>query len=179
MAGDSGEEPSEKLQRKVKASAKVFFLNKDLVKVISVTRGADLIYLYNVCKQKEQVMLRSDFRKHRKRAYGMKYAGILLDRRPIQLNRYISWGLIDPPTGYGPGGVRRFHSKSYYSEDDLFKIREAMTSIHRGAPRKDGRITNSRVLTEKELRAKMGDELMLYTKTESGEFIPTWQETTY
>jgi len=34
-------------------------------------------------------------------------------------------------------------------------------------------------LTEQELRAKMGDALMLYTRTKDGEFVPVWSEQTY
>jgi hypothetical protein len=54
-----------------------------------------------------------------------------------------------------------------------------MSQIHRGRPRNDGKKVNNFVLTEQELRAKMGDALILYTKTEDGRFVPTWAERTY
>jgi hypothetical protein len=69
---------------------------------------------------------------------------------------------------------------SYFSEDDLFTIRSVLATIHKGRPRKDGRITPRRDLpTEKELRSLIGDSIMLYTKTEDGRFIPVWQEETW
>jgi hypothetical protein len=65
---------------------------------------------------------------------------------------------------------------SYYSEDDIFKIREYMSTIHRGRPRRDGLVTNS-VISEQELKIRMGDGIMLYTKNSSGEIVPIWSET--
>jgi hypothetical protein len=124
-------------------------------------------------------MLYSDFKKHRKRAYTVINTARLLGRSRMQLYRYYRDGLIEPPVGILPGGERVFRKKSYYSEDDVFKIREAMASLHHGRPRNDGRTTNNRTLTEKELRAKMGDALVLYTRTKDGDFIPVWSEETY
>ena len=124
-------------------------------------------------------MLLSDFKKHRKRAYTFSNTARLLNRSNMQLYRYIHRGLINPPMGILPGGERKFTKKSYYSEDDVFEIRRVMSSLHRGRPRKDGKTTNNHVLTEQELRAKMGDALMLYTKTKDGRFVPVWSEETY
>lgn len=179
MAGDNREESSEYGERQVKPAAKIFFLENDLVKVVASNRGANIVYLYNITKGVEQTMLRSDFRKHRKRAYVVKDAARLLNIHAQRLHRYMWAGLIDPPVGATLGGKREFHIKSYYSEDYIFKIREVMTTIPRGRPRKDGKAVNNSVLTEQELRAKMGDALILYTRTKDGRFVPVWAEETY
>lgn len=165
-------------QREIRPSTTIFFVDKDLVRLINSNRGLNIVNLFNITQQKTQSMIRSDFRKHRKRAYTVVSTARLLDRGPAQIYRYINEGLIKPPTGSLPGGERQFTRLSYYSEDDIFDIREAMSKIHHGRPRKDGRISNN-VLTEQELRAKMGDALMLYTRTKDGEFVPVWSEQTY
>lgn len=179
MAEQNGNSISKNGQWQVEPSKSIFFINSDLVRYVTSNRGQNIVYLYNITQNKNQTMLLSDFKKHKKRAYTVSDTARLLNRGPAQIYRYINEGLIDPPTGANPGGERSFTKLSYYSEDDIFKIRDAMSSIHRGRPRKDGKVSNKSVLTEQELRAKMGDALMLYTRTKDGDFIPVWSERTY
>lgn len=179
MVTSNGEKPNEEGQRQIKASGNIFFINGDLVRLIASNRGQNIVYLFNIVQDKQQTMLHSDFKKHRKRAYTVINTARLLDRGPAQIYRYINSGLINPPVGAQPGGKRSFTKLSYFSEDDIFKIREVIASMHIGRPRKDGLKINNHVLTEQELRAKMGDALMLYTRTSDGRFIPIWQEETY
>lgn len=163
----------------IKPSAKIFFVNGELIRLIATNRAQNIAYLFNIIHNKNQTMLLSDFKKHRKRAYTVIDTARLLNRGPAQIYRHMADGLIPTPTGAQPGGERVFRKLSYYSEDDIFKIRDALASLHRGRPRKDGLIINNSVLTEQELRARMGDALTLYTRTADGRFIPVWQEETY
>lgn len=160
----------------VKPQRKTFFINNDLVRVLHINRAQNFVKLYNISQDKDQSMLYTDFLKYRKRAYMKRDVARLLDRSMPQLNRYIYGDFIEKPTGSAPGGRRAWHHKSYYSEDDVFKIREMMSNIHRGRPRSDGLITNS-VISEQELRVRMGDAIMLYTKNADGEMVPIWSET--
>jgi len=178
MAGKNGKSSSKESERQVKPSNSLFFVDGNLVRFINKNRGMNIVNIFDIIEQKDKTMLLSDFKKHRKRAYTVVSTARLLNRGPAQIYRYIDQGLIPPPVGAQPGGKRMFTKKSYYSEDHVFEIREAMSKIHFGRPRKDGRITNN-VLTEQELRAKMGDALLLYTRTKDGEFIPVWSENTY
>lgn len=179
MAGKEGRYSPEDGEWRVEPSKTIFFLNEELFRYITSNRGQNIVYLYNITQDKPQSMLLSDFKKHRKRAYTVIDTARLLNRGPAQIYRYINDGIIDPPVGALPDGERSFTKLSYYSEDDVFKIRHAMSSIHRGRPRNDGKVCNNSVLTEQELRAKMGDALILYTRTKDGEFIPVWSEQTY
>ena len=178
MVTQDRDRSDKKIQRNVKPSAKLFFINNDLVRFISSNRGQNIAYIFNLTKDKEQSMLLSDFKKHRKRAYTVIDTCRLLNKSPSQIRLHIRTGFIDPPTGILANGERSYTRKSYYSEDQIFAIREALATIHIGRPRKDGKISNG-ILTEKELRAKMGDELILYTRTKDGNFIPVWAEETY
>jgi hypothetical protein len=160
----------------VKPQRRVFFINEDLVRVIHINRAQNFIKFFNISQNKDQTMLYTDFIKHRKRAYMKRDVARLLDRSMAQFDRYIYSDMIDRPTGSAPGGIRAWHHKSYYSEDDVFKIREMMSNIHRGRPRKDGLVTNN-VISEQELRIRMGDAMMLYTKNSEGQIVPVWSET--
>lgn len=178
MATSSRKKSSQQSEREIKPSATIFFLNGKLIRFISANRGHNIVYFYNIGDQKEQTMLYSDFKKHRKRAYTVVNAGRLLNKSGNILRFHVAHGHIKPPVGLLPNGERSFTRKSYYSEDDIFEIRNFMSTVHIGKPRKDGKIT-SNMLTEQELRARMGDALMLYTRTKDGDFIPVWAEQTY
>jgi len=178
LAASSGARSNEKVQRIIKPSNKLFFVNKDLVRVLSSNRGLNIVYLFNLTKDKEQSMLLSDFKKHRKRAYIFIDACRLLNKSTSQIRLHIRNGFINPPLGILANGERSYTRKSYYSEDDIFEIRRLLSTIHIGRPRKDGKVSNS-MLTEQELRARMGDALVLYTRTKDGDFIPVWAEETY
>lgn len=178
MVTQNRDELTEKVQRVIKPSAKLFFINKDLIRVLSSNRGQNIIYMFNLTKNKEQSMLLSDFKKHKKRAYTVIDTCRLLNKSPSQIRLHIRNGFIDPPTGVLADGERSYTRKSYYSEDQIFAIRDALSTIHIGRPRKDGKVSNS-MLTEQELRARMGDALVLYTRTKDGNFIPVWAEETY
>jgi hypothetical protein len=166
-------------QDKINPCKKIFFINKELVKVFHINKSSNIVNFYNVTQGKEQSMLYSDFKKHRKRAYTIANTARLLNRSRVQFQRIIANGLIPAPIGDSIGGERGFQINAYYSEDHVFEIREIMTTVHGGRPRKDGKITPRNVLTEQDLRSRMGDAIMLYTKTSDGRFIPTWQEETW
>ena len=167
-------------QPSVKPSNVIFFLNKDLVKVLHTNKANNICTFYNYNKDKEQTMLLSDFRKHRKRAFTVINTTRIFNRSRMQFERMMNLEIIPLPTGASQGGKRKFRVMSYYSEDDLFIIRDAMSKIHIGRPRKDGRITPRKdVPTERDLRSLIGDAIMLYTQNKNGEFIPVWTEETW
>ena len=177
---DKSEETRQHDLKKIKPSKAIFFLDKNLVRLLHYNRANDICELYNFNLDKEQTMLYSDFKKHRRRAYNVGSTLKIFRRSRMQMERWIDLGLISPPVGTTPGGQRKFQQMSYFSEDDLFTIRAVLATIHKGRPRKDGRITPRKdLVTEKELRSLIGDSIMLYTKTEDGRFIPVWQEETW
>jgi hypothetical protein len=164
----------------VKPSNTIFFLNREMVRLIHFNRANDVCEFYNFIKDKNQTMLYSDFKKHRKRAYTVKNSLKIFNRSRPQFERWIARGLVEPPIGAISGGKRIFGVMAYYSEEDLFTIRSVLATIHVGRPRKDGRINAAKdVPTEKELRSLLGDAIMLYTRTKDGEYIPVWAEETW
>jgi hypothetical protein len=173
-------EGEEKWSQSIKPSTVIFFINDELVRLLHSNRAANICGLYNFNQDKEQSMLLTDFKKHRKRAYSISNTLKIFKRSRMQLERWIKKGIVPPPTGTVKGGARKFQKLSYYSEDDLFAIRDSLAKIHRGRPRKDLRTTAGKdVPSEKDLRSILGDAIMLYTKTEDGRFIPVWAEETW
>jgi hypothetical protein len=181
MDNVSGSSLGEKVRQSgIKPSNLVFFIGKDLVKLLHTNRASNVCSFYNYINGKEQTMLLTDFKKHRKRAYTFSNTLRIFNRSRMQFERMISSESIPKPTGTVLNGTRTWQKRSYYSEDDLFAIRNAMAHVHVGRPRKDGKITPRKdVLTEKDLRSVLGDAIMLYTKNKDGEFIPVWAEETW
>lgn len=164
----------------VAPSSVIFFLNNELVRVLHSNRANNIVVVYNYIQNKDQTLLLSDFKKHRKRAYTVINTVEMFKRSRMQFERIIKSGIIPPPTGATIGGERLWQRMSYYSEDDLFKIRDGLASIHAGRPRRDGRVTPRKgIPTERELRSLIGEGIMLYTQTKNGEFVPVWAEETW
>jgi hypothetical protein len=128
-------------QDKINPCKKIFFINKELVKVFHINKSSNIVNFFNVTQGKEQSMLYSDFKKHRKRAYSIANTARILNRSRVQFQRIIAKGLIPEPIGDSIGGERGFQINAYYSEDHIFEIRDIMATIHGGRPRKDGKIT--------------------------------------
>ena len=66
--------------------------------------------------------------------------------------------------------------KYFLSEDDVMDVRDFLSTLHRGRPRKDGLVTAKDVPTKQELRAKIKNETILYQQTEDGDYIPVWKQ---
>ena len=71
-------------------------------------------------------------------------------------------------------GIQTSTYPSYYTEEQVFQIRDIMSVIHRGHPRNDGLVTNNTTPTEDQLRAKINNSLLVYVRDEDGNFIPTF-----
>lgn len=160
----------------IAGNKKIWFLNGDLVRLHHSSRSSNIVSLYNITKDRYESCLRSDFIKHRKRAYTVAETARLVNKHRKYLPRLIKNGIIPAPMGAQAGGKREWQIKSYYSELQVKEIRDILATIHRGRPRKDNLITNNSVPNPQELTQKMGDGILVYTKTKDGRFIPIWDE---
>jgi hypothetical protein len=140
------------------------------------SRSNGLVSVYNINKDRIETCLRSDFRKNREKAYTVSETAILINRHRKYIPKLIKDGVIPPPVGSKLNGERGWQIRSYYSESHVREIRDILASIHIGQPRKDGLVTNNMTPTNQELTRRMGDGILIYTKTEDGRFIPVWNE---
>jgi hypothetical protein len=160
----------------IKGSKKLWFLNKDLVRLYHSSRSTGMVTFYNITKDRLETCLRTDFRKNRQRAYTVAETAKLVNRHRKYMPTLIKKGIIPPPIGARLNGKRGWQIRSYYSEDHIRDIRAILGSRHMGQPRRDGLITNNSIPTSQELTRRMGDGILTYTKTEDGRFIPVWSE---
>ena len=160
----------------IKCSKKLWFLNKDLVRLYHSSRSTGMVTFYNITKDRLETCLRTDFRRNRQRVYTVSQTAKLINRHRKYMPTLIKNGIIPPPVGAKLNGERGWQIRSYYSEDHIREIRAILGSRHIGQPRRDGLITNNSIPTSQELTRRMGDGILTYTKTEDGRFIPVWSE---
>lgn len=156
---------------------KIWFLNGDLIRVEHSNRAAGIVTFWNMTQARQQSTTMLEFKRKRKRAYTVKETAKLLNFHHKTLPSMIKKGSIPPPMGALPGGERRWHHLSFYSEETIMETRALMAQTHQGRARKDGLITNNKTPSEQELRYRMGDGIMLFTQNEDGRFIPIFSET--
>jgi hypothetical protein len=160
----------------IKSSKKLWFLNKDLVRLYHSSRSTGMVTFYNITKDRLETCLRTDFRRNRQRVYTVSQTAKLINRHRKYMPTLIKNGIIPPPIGAKLNGERGWQIRSYYSEDHIREIRAILGSRHIGQPRRDGLITNNSIPTSQELTRRMGDGILTYTKTEDGRYIPVWSE---
>jgi hypothetical protein len=160
----------------INGSKKIWFLNKDLVRVIHSNRSNGIMSIYNITKDKVESCLINDFKSKRERAYTISETADLVNRHRKYMPTLMKRGIIPLPIGSQKGGIRGWQIRSYYSESQVKEIRDILATYHIGRPRKDNLITNDITPTKAELTRRMGDGILTYTKTEDGRFIPIWSE---
>lgn len=173
MATDQGKRAR---QRSNARRIRYFYLNGDLHKVLRVNRPQDFVEAWNYREGKVMGYVWSDVKKRMEKAMTMIEVGKLVNRHRVQIQNYILAGLIEAPQRQYTLDERRKPGKYMFSETDVMKLHEYLLTVHRGRPRKDGRITASHLPTRSELAALMKHDIMTYVKVGDGEFVPAWKE---
>lgn len=146
---------------------KVWFLNGCLVRKHKQKRHEGILILFNITDDQFESVLVEDWIRARRRAFTVTEVAYILNRHPKSLPRLAKQGKIPPPMGASKDGVRGLGIRSYWSEDEVYDIRAIMASNPNAA----------NLPTIQEVRHKMGDEILHYTKDSSGRIVPIWNET--
>lgn len=161
----------------IKGAQKLWFLNGDLVRIHHLNRSNGIVSVFNVNEGRLESCLLSDFKKNREKAYTVKETAMLVNRHRKYMPLLMKKGVIPIPTGAALNKERGWQIKAYYSESQVFQIRDILATYSMGRPRKDGLINNDVTPTRQELTRRMGNGILTYTKNSDGEFIPVWSET--
>jgi len=160
----------------ISGNKKVWFLNGDLVRVHHLNKSNGIMSVYNIIKDRIESCLITDFKKNRERAFTVGETAMLVNRHKKYMPSLMKRGIIPFPTGSQKGGERGWQVRSYYSESQVYEIRDILATYHQGRPRKDNLITNDITPTRQELTRRMGSGILTYTRTEDGRFVPIWSE---
>lgn len=142
-----------------------FFLNNKLHKVIRLSRAKDELVAWSYIDKKRVLYPYSDVQKNMGKAYTIKQVGLILGRHKVTIEEYILQGkILAPQKAYPISNPESSWSKFMFSESDILKLHEY---ILEAGYTKD-------LPSKTELRALLKNNIILYTKTESG-FVPVWK----
>ena len=156
-------------------SGKNWFLNGHLVRVYHVNRAAGMITLFDLNDETLHSMLTDEWVRKRITAWKVTDTAKLLNRHPKWIPALVKQGVLPPPTPASVGAVKGLGVNSYYSEDQIYEMRDICSERHKGNRRKDGLITNNEVPSLAEMKRAMGLDILQYTKSNDGNVIPIWR----
>lgn len=172
MAGGTGKKNGTRTKR---PRLKYFFVNGKLHKKLLINRGADTIVAWNYPDAKRVTYTYSDVLRRMQTAFTTTQVGAMMHRHPRHIKRYVRDGSIDTPQyTYRIDDPTREIFQYMWREENILDLHAYMTTLHRGAPRKDGLTANTDLPNVRELRAIIHDEAVLYVK-QGDQFVPTWR----
>lgn len=151
-----------------------FYLNGDIHKKIHISRPNDVITAWNYPQHKRVVYTYSDVKKRMQTAYSTQQVCDMLGRERHAIERAIADGMIEAPQQTYNVETGNIVARKW-REEDIIAIADYFRSVHRGRPRLDGLITPQKLPTDRELKAMIRNQTVLYVQVDDGEFRPTWQ----
>ncbi len=143
-----------------------FFLNNKLHKVIRLSKARDELIAWCYTDKKRVLYSYVDVKKNMENAYTIKQVGLIIGRHKVTIEEYILQGKIKEPQKVYP--ISNPDSKWYkfmFSESDILKLHEY---ILEAGYTKD-------LPSKTQLQALLKQNMILYTKTVDGSFVPVWK----
>jgi hypothetical protein len=143
-----------------------FFLNGKVHKVLRLSRAKDEVVAWSYVDKKRVMYSYAQVDKSMERAYTVVEAGKILGRHRVTIEEYILQGKIKQPQKVYPiSNPESTWSKYMLSESDILDIHQFIVDA--------GHIRD--LPSRSELQAILKHNLILYTKTEDGKFVPVWK----
>ena len=143
-----------------------FFLNGKVHKVLKLSRAKDEITAWSYLDKKRVMYSYSQVEKNMEKAYTVVEVGKILGRHRVTIEEYILQGKIKQPQKVYPiSNPESTWSKYMLSESDILDIHQFIIDA--------GHIRE--LPSKSELQAILKHNLILYTKTEDGKFVPVWK----
>jgi len=143
-----------------------FFLNGKVHKVLRLSRAKDEVVSWSYLDKKRILYSYAQVNKHMEKAYSVIEAGKLLGRHRVTIEEYILQGKIKQPQKIYPiSNPDSTWSKYMLSESDILDIHQFIID--------SGHVKD--LPSKSELKALLKHNLILYTKTNEGKFVPVWK----
>jgi len=143
-----------------------FFLNGKVHKVLRLSRAKDELVAWSYVDKKRVMYSYAQVDKNMERAYTVLEAGKILGRHRVTIEEYILQGKIKQPQKVYPiSNPESTWSKYMLSESDILDIHQFIIDA--------GHIRD--LPSRAELQAILKHNLILYTKTDDGKFVPVWK----
>ena len=153
-------------RQKVRKKLLYFFLNGKIHKVLKSSRARDEMIAWCYPDKKRVMYSYALVKKNMENAYSTVEAAKLLNRHKVTIEEYILQGKIKAPQKVYPiSNPESSWSKYMFSESDILDIHQFI--IDAGYIRE--------LPSRSELQALLKHNIILYTKTNEGSFVPVWK----
>lgn len=143
-----------------------FFLNGKVHKVLKLSRARDEVIAWSYLDKKRMMYSYSQVEKNMEKAYSVVEVSKILGRHRVTIEEYILQGKIKQPQKVYPiSNPDSTWSKYMLSESDILDIHQFIIDA--------GHIRE--LPSRSELQAILKHNLILYTKTVDGRFVPVWK----
>lgn len=161
---------------KPRPSKRLFFWEGKLHKVLRINRPVNLVEAWRYADKKTVTLLYSDYKMNAEFAFSQREAAKIIKMHPDTLDKYIQWGYIPKPQqSYSLDGKMRPYNR-WWSQQDLLNLHDYVTSVHRGRPRMDGKITPMQhIATRAEIVATFNKSQVVYIEGDNGTMIPLFK----
>jgi hypothetical protein len=155
-----------KKRQRTRKSFLYFFLNDKIHKVIRSHRAKDELIAWCYPDRKRVMYSYSQVEKYMSDAYTTKQVGEMVGKHKVTIEEYILQGKIrEPQRVYPIGNPDSTWNKFMFNEKDIMDLHEFIADIG----------YSKNLPTKAELQAILKHNLILYTKTEEGKFVPVWK----
>jgi hypothetical protein len=144
-----------------------FFLNDKIHKVLKAHRSKDELIAWCYPDRKRVLYSYAQVEKHMQNAYSMTQVSLILGKHKVTIEDYILEGKIKAPQKVYPisNPDHKNWSKYMFSESDVLDLHQFILDAG-----------HSKELPSKvELQALLKRNVILYTKTNEGKFVPVWK----
>lgn len=152
-----------------------FYLNGNLHKVLRRARAEDLLVAFNYQEGKRVAYSLMDVSRNKQHAYPISEVSLIIGKHEDTIKMHLYKGNLQYPQRIYSLNGKKTPGKYFWSEDDIRKMHDFFKTLHRGRPRKDGKITPDEMPSRAEIEAMMKQENVLYVKNKEGEFVPVWK----
>lgn len=158
-----------------KRPLRYFFFKDKLHKKLRINRSADTIEAWCYPDSRRVVYTYSVLKRGLETAYSTVQVAEMLGKHTDTIENAVKAGNVpEPQIVYTMSANKRKHAWKW-DERAIMDLHAYFLTVHRGRPRKDGRITPQQMPTARELRAMVRQEEILYKKMPDGSFQPTWR----
>jgi hypothetical protein len=143
-----------------------FFLNDKIHKVIKSSRAKDELIAWCYPDKKRVMYSYSQVEKEMSNAYSISQVAEMLNRHRVTIQDYILEGKVRVPHKIYPiGKTDSTWYKYMFSEKEIFEMHQFIidAGYSTGMPSKS------------ELKALLKHNMILYTKSSEGNFVPVWK----
>jgi hypothetical protein len=143
-----------------------FFLNGKVHKVLRLSRAKDEVIAWSYLDKKRVMYSYSQVDKNMEKAYTIAEVSKILGRHKVTIEEYILQGKVKQPQKVYPiSNPESTWSKYMLNESNILDIHEFIIDA--------GHIRD--LPSRSELQALLKHNLIMYTKTEDGKFVPVWK----